>query len=126
MHDVAVSLDIPTVDAERETASDVISGMKTVGRRVDDTAAGISKADNPIAFVDSLSSTLKSLGKFNSIVDKIAMVRNYAIHLLHQRTHRITRSTLMPKQHGQFSVSSPRFAYYTLLSNDKKFIPFDR
>jgi hypothetical protein len=68
------------VDAEREATSSAISDMQIVGRPVQDTAARISKADNPINFMDSLSSTLKSLGNFNSIVDKIAMVRNFAMH----------------------------------------------
>ena len=66
---------IVTVDAEREAASDAIYNMRTIYGPAQDTAAVINETDSPIDFMDSLSSTLESLEKFNSVVDKIAAVR---------------------------------------------------
>jgi hypothetical protein len=77
---VAITLESATVDAERQAAGGALSTMKTVGRRVEDAAARIDRADNPINFMVSLSSTLQSLEKFNLVLDKIAMVRTYAMH----------------------------------------------
>jgi hypothetical protein len=64
------------VDAEREAATGAVSSMTTIYNPVQDAAAKIDKAENPIKSLDALSSTLKSLEKFNSVVDKIATVRN--------------------------------------------------
>jgi hypothetical protein len=55
--------------------------MATIHGTVRNAAARIDEADNPIDFMDSLSSTLESLGKFNAVVDKIATVRIHAMRL---------------------------------------------
>jgi len=73
---------ISTVDAERDAASGAVSGMKTIHGRVQDAAARIKETDDPIGFMDSLSSILESLERFNSLVDKIATVGNHAMHLV--------------------------------------------
>ena len=67
--------DLATVDAAREDASRAASKMRVIATPVQNVASAISNMDNPIDHVDSISSFLKTLSLFNSVVDKIATVR---------------------------------------------------
>ena len=68
--------DLATVDAAREDASRAASEMRVIAAPVQGAASAINDADNPIALVDFISSFLKTLSSFNSVVDKIATVRS--------------------------------------------------
>ena len=68
--------DRATVDAARKDASRAASEMKVIAAPVRSAASAINDADNPIALVDFISSFLKTLRSFNSVVDKIATVRS--------------------------------------------------
>ena len=72
-----VAINIETVDAELAVAG---AAVNAIHGPIQDVAEKIIKANDPINFMDSLLSTLESLEKFNAVVDKIAMVRNYAMH----------------------------------------------
>jgi hypothetical protein len=62
------------VDAERKAASAAIGKMNTLSGPLENTTSAISEAGNPINLMDSISSFLKFLERFNSIVDGIAEV----------------------------------------------------
>ena len=68
--------DLATVDAAHEDASRAASGMRVIATPVQSAASAISIADNPIPLVDFISSFLKTLNSFKSVVDKIATVRS--------------------------------------------------
>jgi len=72
--------DLTTVDVQREAASSAVSDMETISGPVQKAASTINDAGNPVNLMDSLSSTLKSLEKFNSLVEKIATVGYHAMH----------------------------------------------
>jgi hypothetical protein len=61
------------VDAERNAANTAIDKMNPLSGPLELTMSKISYAD-PINLMDSVSSFLTSLEKFNSIVDEIAEV----------------------------------------------------
>jgi len=61
------------VDAERNAANTAIDKMNTLSGPLEVTMSKISDAD-PINLMDSVSSFLTSLERFNSIVDEIAEV----------------------------------------------------
>ncbi|PPQ90302.1 hypothetical protein CVT25_013271 [Psilocybe cyanescens] len=60
------------VDTARDNASMGISEMRGITAPVQGGAAAISNADTPIDLLGFTSSFLKTLSKFNSVVDKIA------------------------------------------------------
>jgi hypothetical protein len=62
------------VEAERKAATRAVDKMNTYSGPSEKVTSTISQADNPINLVDSVSSFLKSLERFNSIVDGIAEV----------------------------------------------------
>lgn len=62
------------MDAEREAARGAIDKMSTLSRPFDKATSTIGQADNPIDLMDSVSSFLTFLERFNSIVDGIAEV----------------------------------------------------
>ena len=68
--------DLAKVDAARETATGATLDMKTLSGSlaVENVASTINQAANPIELTDPISSFLKSLEKFTSIVDNIAAV----------------------------------------------------
>ncbi len=66
--------DLAKVDAAREAAIGAILDMKTLSGSVGKAALTINEADNPIDPIDHVSSLLKSLERFNSIVDDITAV----------------------------------------------------
>jgi hypothetical protein len=66
--------DLATVDAAHAAASVALSEMRVIAVPVQSVTSAISNADNPIDLVDFISSFLKTLSKFNDIVDKIATV----------------------------------------------------
>jgi len=68
--------DLATVDAAREDANKAASEMRIIAAPVQSAASAINDADNPIALLDFISSFLKTLSSFNSVVDKIATVRS--------------------------------------------------
>jgi hypothetical protein len=68
--------ELAAVDAAREDASRAASDMRVIAAPVQSAASAIGDADNPIPLVDFISSFLKTLSSFNSIVDKIATVRS--------------------------------------------------
>ena len=70
--------DLATVNAAREDASRAASGMRVIAAPVQSAVSAISNADNPIPLVDFISSFLKTLNSFKSVVDKIATVRSAA------------------------------------------------
>ena len=65
------------MDAERNAANTAIDKMNTLSGPLEVTMSKISYAD-PINLMDSVSSFLKSLERFNSIVDEIAEVWHYS------------------------------------------------
>ena len=67
--------DLATVDAAREDATRAASDMRVLATPVQNAASAITYADNPIPLVDFISSFLKTLSSFKSVVDKIATVR---------------------------------------------------
>ena len=68
--------DLAIVDVAREDANLAASEMRVIATPVQSAASAINDADNPIALVDFISSFLKTLRSFNSVVDKIATVRS--------------------------------------------------
>ena len=66
--------DPATVGAALETASGAVSEMETPAGKIKTVASTISNVDDPIALVDSVSSILKTLSRFNNLVDKMATV----------------------------------------------------
>ena len=66
--------DLAKVDAAREASTSAILTMKTLSGSVEKGASTINQVDNPINLIDSVSSFLKSLERFNCIVDNIAAV----------------------------------------------------
>ena len=71
------TIDATTVNAAREleAAEKTSSEMSTVAAPIESATSVLSGTDNPIPLLDWISSLLKSLEKFNGIVDKIATVR---------------------------------------------------
>ena len=67
--------DLAIVDAAREDASGAVLDMRVIAAPVQSAVSAICNADSPIPLVDSISSFLKTLSSFNSVVDKIATVR---------------------------------------------------
>ena len=76
MLDEPDTLDLTTVDTEREAASGAVSDMEVLSGPVQEAVSTINNAGNPINLMDSFSSTLEI---FNSIVEKIATVRYHAM-----------------------------------------------
>ena len=68
--------DLATVDVAREDANRAAVEMRGIAAPVQSAASAINDTDNPIALVDFISSFLKTLSSFNSVVDKIATVRS--------------------------------------------------
>ena len=68
------ALDLATVDAAREAANRDVSEMRVIATSLQSASSAISNADNQIGLVDPISSFLKTLSLFNSVVDKIATV----------------------------------------------------
>ena len=68
--------DVTTLDParEREATKKANSDMSAVSAPIQRAASALSGTDNPIALVDWISSFLKTLEKFNDVVDKIATV----------------------------------------------------
>jgi hypothetical protein len=66
--------DLAAVEAAREDANKAASAMSVIGTPVQSAASAINNADNPIPLVEFISSFLKTLSSFNSVVDKIATV----------------------------------------------------
>jgi len=68
--------DLTTVDAAREleAAEKANSDVNTVTVPIQSVASALSGTDNPIPLVNWISSFLKTLEKFNGVVDKIATV----------------------------------------------------
>ena len=62
------------MDVALEQAHERVSNMKSIGRAANTTAQGIIAAGDPVAQVDSVTTFLQSLDKFNKVVDKIASV----------------------------------------------------
>lgn len=73
---MAITSNITKVNEGRDGAVHDVFAMGSVGGQVENA---IKNADDPIACMDVLS-VLKSLGKFNSVVDKIANVPSFAVH----------------------------------------------
>jgi len=63
--------DLATVNAERQAATGSINKMVTLSRPLERATSTISEADN---LMNSVSSFLKSLEKFNSVVNDIVEV----------------------------------------------------
>lgn len=66
--------DLATVDAARDNASTGVFQMTVIAAPVQGGAAAMSNADKTMDLLDFKSSFLKTLSKFNSLVDKIAAV----------------------------------------------------
>ncbi|PPQ93483.1 hypothetical protein CVT25_008477, partial [Psilocybe cyanescens] len=64
--------DLATVDAARDNASTGVFQMTVIAAPVQGGAAAMSNADKTMDLLDFKSSFLKTLSKFNSLVDKIA------------------------------------------------------
>jgi len=65
-------LDTPRIILE--ATKQATSSMSTVAAPIQSVASAVSGTDNPIALVDWISSFLKTLEKFNGVVDEIATV----------------------------------------------------
>ena len=65
-----------TADAARklEAAKKANSEMSTVTGSIQSAASAVNDTSNPIDLIDWISSFLKTLEKFNNVVDKIATV----------------------------------------------------
>jgi hypothetical protein len=113
------------VDAEREAASGAVSSMKAIHGPVQEAAARIDESGNPINFMDSLSSTLKSLEKFNSVVDTIAMVRNHC-YAFSTEAYGLIKSPDTPLCPSSMDSSQCclQGSSIALVSNDKRLIYF--
>jgi len=99
-----------TVDAavEFEVAEKAKSEMGTVAASIQSVASALSGTDNPVALFDWFFSFLKTLEKFNGVVDKIATV-SITLHLASQSMiFRLSRFILTRKQRGLSSLLFPR------------------
>jgi len=68
--------DVTMIDAAREleVTKKATSEMSTLAAPLENMASEFSGTDNPIALIDGIYSFLKTLEKFNGIVDQIATV----------------------------------------------------
>ena len=80
--------DFATMDMACEDASRAASEMRVIAALVQSVASAISNMDNPIGHANSISSFLKMLSLFNSIVDKIATMCSAVLtRLVHSWAH---------------------------------------
>jgi len=78
MLDEPDTLDLTTVDTEREAASGAVSDMEVLSGPVQEAVSTINNAGNPINLMDSLSSTLGKI-QFNRGKDGYGAIPCYAL-----------------------------------------------
>lgn len=109
------------VEASRglEAAREATSQIRTIASvPVQTTVSTITNADST-NLLNSVSSFIQTLSKFNDLVQSIATV-GYLCHTTKgPYTHLTSRSILMPKQHVSSSLFLPRFACRTFAGSSK-------